>query len=81
LYSCSAGFPISRCESLDDDMLRRVSSIPGIRAAGLTGDNPFGIPYRYGAGVQIPGAPRGSDAALRIADPSALDTLGMRMVG
>lgn len=66
--------------AIDDEILHRVSSVPGVVAAGLTGDNPFGPPFRYGASIQIAGAPRGADAALRIAGPSALDALGMKVI-
>lgn len=64
----------------DDAILERVSAVPGVVGTALTGDNPFGIPYRYGASVQIPGAPRGADAALRVWSPGALETVGMEVI-
>jgi predicted permease len=66
--------------AIDDEIVRRVSAVPGVVGSALTGDNPFGIPYRYGASVQIAGAPRGADAALRVWSPSTLDTVGMKVI-
>ena len=63
--------------ALHNDVMRQVSSVPGIAAAGLTGDVPFGPPYRYGVDLTIGEQP--AEAALRIASPDAFDALGMRM--
>jgi putative ABC transport system permease protein len=63
--------------AVHDDVMRHVSTIPGIAAAGLTGDVPFGPPYRYGADLTI--GDLATEAALRIASPNAFDALGMRM--
>jgi predicted permease len=65
--------------SIEEELIERVSGIPGITAAGLTGDDPFGPPYRYSVDLQIGEAARPADAAIRIASPTALETLGMQV--
>jgi putative ABC transport system permease protein len=66
--------------SVDDDVLRRVSEIPGVSAVGLTGDDPFGPPHRYSVDIEIGEASAGATAAMRIASPTALDALRMHMI-
>ena len=65
--------------AIDDEVIRRVSAIPGVAAAGLTGDDPFGPPYRYGEDIQIGEAAPKPVPDLRIASPDALETLDMRV--
>ena len=67
--------------AIDEEIIRRVSAIPGVAAAGLTGDSPFDSPYRYGADVQIGDSNLIVSPALRLAGATALDALGMRMAG
>ncbi len=64
---------------LDDEILERVATIPGITAAGFTGDDPFGPPYRYGIDLQIDDVPRAANAAMRIGSPTSGQVLGMRV--
>ena len=63
--------------AIHNDVMRHVATIPGIAAAGLTGDVPFGPPYRYGADLTI--GEQAVEASLRIASPDAFEALGMRM--
>jgi predicted permease len=63
--------------ALDDEIVRSVSEIPGIEAAGITGDVPFGPPYRYAVDITIGELP--VEASLRLASPDALNALRMRM--
>ena len=64
----------------DEEVISRVLAIPGVAAAGLTGDDPFGPPYRYGADIRIGAAGTPASPALRISSPAAFDAFGMRMV-
>lgn len=63
----------------NEQLLQRVSAIPGVRNAALTADIPFGSPYRYSGDVGIRDAPPGASAVLRLAGPTALEALGMEM--
>jgi putative ABC transport system permease protein len=64
----------------DDEVIQRVSAIPGVAATALTGDDPFGPPYRYTIELQVGSARSVAQAALRIASPSACDGLRLRIV-
>ncbi len=64
--------------AIDDEIVDRVSAIPGVVAAALTGDVPFGPASRAGADVRIGDAPATSPV-LRIGGPGTLKALGMRM--
>jgi putative ABC transport system permease protein len=66
--------------AIDDEVIQRVSAIPGVAATALTGDDPFGPPYRYAADLQIGGAGTAAQAAWRIASPSAFDGLRLHLV-
>jgi predicted permease len=65
--------------SIDHEVLDQVTSIPGVMMAGITGDDPFGTPYRYGIDLQIGATAKPANVALRLAGPTALQTLRMRM--
>lgn len=65
--------------AIDDEVVLRVSAIPGVSAAGLTGDDPFGPPYRYSVSVKIGDPASQATAALRVASPSAFEALRMRL--
>jgi predicted permease len=67
--------------AIDDEIMQRISEIPGIRAAGLTGDVPFGPPYRSSMDIEVGHSGAATTAALRIASPDAFEALGMRMAG
>lgn len=66
--------------AVGDEIMRRVASIPGVLAAGLSGDDPFGTPYRY-SDVRLGDADPPVDADRRAASPSARDALGLRLIG
>ena len=66
--------------TIDDEVIQRVSRIPGVSAAALTGDDPFGPPYRYAVDLRIGDARTAAEAALRIASPSAFEGLRLRVV-
>jgi predicted permease len=65
--------------SIDEQVIERVSSVPGVMTAGITGDDPFGTPYRYEIDLQIGEPAQPVTAALRLAGPTALRALRMRM--
>ena len=65
--------------AIDDEILERVATIPGITAAGFTGDDPFGPPYRYGIDLQIGDVARAATAAMRIGSPTSGEVLGMQV--
>jgi predicted permease len=65
--------------ALDQEVLERVAAIPGITAAGFTGDDPFGPPYRYGIDLQIGDGSSTATAAWRIGSPTSQAVLGMQV--
>jgi putative ABC transport system permease protein len=65
--------------SIDEQVIDRVLSIPGVMTAGITGDDPFGTPYRYEVDLTIGAPAQPVTAALRLAGPTALQALRMRM--
>jgi putative ABC transport system permease protein len=67
--------------TIDDELIQRVSATAGVAAAGLTGDDPFGPPYSYGRSMKIGRSQLEASADLRIANPTAFDALGMRLLG
>jgi putative ABC transport system permease protein len=66
--------------AIGDEITQRVAAIPGVAAVGLTGDDPFGPPYRYGD-LQIGEDGPVVDADRRFASPTALEALGLRLMG
>jgi hypothetical protein len=66
--------------AIGEEITHRVATIPGVQAVGLTGDDPFGSPYRY-ADVRIADADPPVDAGRRVASQSALDALGLHLAG
>ena len=64
--------------AVGEEITRRVAAIPGVLAVGLTGDDPFGTPYRY-SDARIADADPPVDADWRIASPTALDALGLHL--
>ena len=68
-----------RRNAIDAEVIRNVSAVPGVAAAGLTGDDPFGSPYRYGVDMQIGASQAKVAPDLRLASATALDALGMRL--
>lgn len=64
--------------AVGEEITRRVAAIPGVLAVGLTGDDPFGTPYRY-SDVRIADADPPVDAHRRVASPTALDALGLHL--
>ena len=66
---------------IDEELIRRVSAVPGVVAAGLTGDDPFGTPYRYGTDLRIGDSQVTVSPSLRLASAGAFDALGMRLAG
>ena len=69
-----------RLRTTNEEVIQRVLAVPGVAAAGLTGDDPFGPPYRYGTDIRIGGAATPASPSLRISSPAAFDAFGMRMV-
>jgi putative ABC transport system permease protein len=67
--------------AIDEELIRSVSAVPGVAAAGLTGDDPFGSPYRAGADIQIGDSRLKVSPRLRVASATAFDTLGMHLAG
>ena len=65
--------------AIGDEILSRVGAISGVAAVGLTGDDPFGSPYRYSDVRVEEGAPL-IDSDRRVASPTALQALGLRML-
>jgi putative ABC transport system permease protein len=65
--------------AIDEDVLRRVSAVPGVLSAGLTGDDPLGASYRAGADIRIGDSSAAVTARLRVAGASALGALGMHV--
>jgi putative ABC transport system permease protein len=61
-----------------EEITRRVAAIPGVLAVGLTGDDPFGTPYRY-SDARITDADPPVAADRRVASPTALDALGLHL--
>jgi predicted permease len=66
--------------AIGDEITGRMAQVPGVAAAGLTGDDPFGPPYRY-ADVGIGDEGPLVSADRRLASPTALDALGLHLVG
>jgi putative ABC transport system permease protein len=64
--------------AIGDEITQRVAAIPGVSAVGLTGDDPFGPPYRY-SDVRMEDADPPVDADRRVASPTALDALGLHL--
>lgn len=64
--------------AVGEEIMHRVAAIPGVLAVGLTGDDPFGTPYRY-SDVRIADAAPPVDADRRVASPTALDALGLHL--
>lgn len=67
--------------AIDEELIRRVSAVPGVAAAGLTGDVPFGAPYRAGVDIQIGDSHLLASPSLRLASATAFDALGMHLAG
>jgi len=65
---------------IGDEITEHVAAIPGVSAVGLTGDDPFGPPYRY-SDVRTGDADPPVDADRRVASPTALDALGLHLIG
>jgi predicted permease len=65
---------------IDNDVVQRVSGIAGVVATAMTGDDPFGPPYRYSADLQLGDARTRASAAWRIASPRALDALRLQLI-
>lgn len=66
--------------AIGDEITQRVAAIPGVAAVGLTGDDPFGTPYRYSDG-RLGDADPPVDADRRVASRTAFDALGLRLIG
>ena len=70
-----------RRRAIDEELIRRVLAVPGVAAAGLTGDDPFRSPYRYGVDIQIVESQLAVSPSLRVASATAFDALGMHLAG
>jgi putative ABC transport system permease protein len=66
--------------AIGDEITQRVSTIPGVAAVGLTGDDPFGPPYRY-SDVRMADAEPPVDTDRRVASRSAFEALGLHLIG
>jgi predicted permease len=64
--------------AIGEEITHRVATIPGVLAVGLTGDDPFGTPYRY-SDARIADADPPVDAYRRVASRTALDALGLHL--
>ena len=69
-----------RLRAIDDEVVQRVAAVPGVAAVAVTGDDPFGPPYRYGERLQIGDTATPGIADSRIASPTARDALGLHMI-